>query len=307
MLPGNPRIGFIGFGEVAYYFAKGLKEDGVLRVSAFDRNASHGEHGDLVRKRAADAGVHLVSTLRELVDRSDLIISAVWGNVALDVAKETASFASAGKVYGDINNTAPSAKEQGATLLKERGVEFIDMALFTSPSETKHRSPILISGEGTESFGKAMSRFGMNLTVVPGPAGKATTIKTLVNIYYKGIQAVCMELALSAWKAGVDLEILSPLVVKPVENMPREKELPFWMVRGALHAARKTAELESIIKAVEEWGLKPIMLKATRKRLQTISRYDLQGYFKGELAIDNYKALMEAMDQVGKKKGIEME
>jgi hypothetical protein len=35
MIPGNPRIGFIGFGEVAYYFAMGFKEDGVLQVSAF--------------------------------------------------------------------------------------------------------------------------------------------------------------------------------------------------------------------------------------------------------------------------------
>jgi 3-hydroxyisobutyrate dehydrogenase-like beta-hydroxyacid dehydrogenase len=304
MIPDNPRIGFIGFGEVGYYFAKGLKEDGVLQILAYDKNVNAGEHGHMVRRRAADAGVLLTETLAHVVDGSDLIISSVWGNVALEVARETSALACAGKVYGDINNTAPSAKERGAAILTGKGVRFIDMALFTSPSETKHRSFILISGDGADSFKAVMSRFGMNMDVVPGAAGKATTIKTLVNIYYKGVQALCLELALSAWRAEVDLELLSPLVVKPVENLSRDKELPFWMVRGAIHATRKAAELESISEAVEEWGLKPIMVDATRERLQLISRYDLHKYFKGELAIENFKALMEAIDEIGKKKGI---
>ncbi len=307
MFQDNPRIGFIGYGEVAYHFSRGLQEDGIHTISAYDRSADQGDRGELIRRRAADAGVRLVPGLKELVEESDLVISAVWGNVALEVARKTAALARSGMVYADINNTAPSAKKQGAEVLEEKGVAFIDMALFTAPSETRHRSFTLISGSGAEAFKTVMSRFNMNLSIVPGPAGQATTIKTLVNIYYKGVQAVCLELALSARKAGIDLEVLAPLVVKPVADLPREKELPFWMIRGALHAARKTAELESIIETVKEWGLKPIMLEATRARLETISRYDLQQHFHGELAIDDYKVLLEAIDQVGREKGLDME
>lgn len=307
MIRDNPRIGFIGFGEVAYHFSKGLKEDGIRQISAYDRSVNRGDRGDLVRRRASDAGVRLVPGLKELVEGSDLVVSAVWGNVALEVARKTGLLARPGIVYADINNTAPSAKKQGAELLEKKGVAFIDMALFTAPSRTRHRSFILISGPGADEFKDVMSRFGMNLSIVPGPAGQATTIKTLVNIYYKGIQALCLELALGARRAGVDLEILSPLVVKPVADLPREKELPFWMIRGAIHAARKTAELESIIETVKEWGLKPIMLEATRERLETISRYDLQHYFQGELALDDYKAIMDAVERVGREKGVVME
>lgn len=307
MIGDNPRIGFIGFGEVAYHFSKGLKEDGIRQISAYDRSSGQGSRGELVQRRAADADVRLVPGLGELVEGSDLVVSAVWGNVALEVAREAASLVRPGMVYADINNTAPSAKKQGAELLEKKGVAFIDMALFTAPSGTRHRSFILISGPGADAFKDVMSRFGMSLSIVPGPAGQATTIKTLVNIYYKGIQALCLELALCARRAEVDLEVLSPLVVKPVADLPREKELPFWMIRGAIHAARKTAELESIIETVEEWGLKPIMLEATRERLETISRYDLQRYFQGELALDDYKAIMDAVDRVGRGKGIVME
>jgi len=84
--------------------------------------------------------------------------------------------------------------------------------------------------------------------------GSATTIKTLANIYYKGIQALCLELALSAWKVGIDPQLLAPLVVKPVESLPKEEEMAFWIIRGILQAERKAAELESIIKACETMG-----------------------------------------------------
>ncbi len=307
MIPENPRTGFIGFGEVGYYFAKGLKEDGVSEVIAFDVNADAEEKGVLVRWRAADARVQLVSSLKDLIERSDLIISSVWGNMALEVASEAAAFISGRKVYCDINNTAPSSKERESDLLKAKGVEFIDMALFTDPSRSKHRSFVLISGDGAAQFKSVMDRFSMNMTVVPGPAGKATTIKTLVNIYYKGIQAICLELALSAWKAGVDLEILAPLVVKPVENLPKEKEFAFWMIRGAIHATRKAAELESVAEAVERWGVKPIMLQATKERLHSISEFDLKGFFRGELALEDYREVMQAIDRIQREKQLQIE
>jgi hypothetical protein len=116
-----------------------------------------------------------------------------------------------------------------------------------------------------------MALYGMNPEIVAGEAGRATTIKTLANIYYKGIQALCLELAISAWKVGIDPQLLAPLVIKPVESLPKDEEMAFWIVRGIVHAERKAAELESIIKAVRQWGVKPIMLDATRKRLKSVS------------------------------------
>ena len=39
MISKNPRIGFIGYGEVAYHFSKGLKEDGIREIYAYDKSA----------------------------------------------------------------------------------------------------------------------------------------------------------------------------------------------------------------------------------------------------------------------------
>ena len=151
-----------------------------------------------------------------------------------------------------------------------------------------------------------MARYGLKPEVIPGGAGKATMIKTLVNIYYKGIQALCLELAMSAWKVGIDPESLSPLVVKPVESLPKEEEMAFWIIRGILHAERKAAELESIIKAVREWGVRPIMLEATRRRLKTVSEYGLKRYIKGDGRKANDRDLLRAIGKAEEERGLQI-
>ena len=302
----SPRIGFIGFGEVAYHFSRGLKEDGIREILAYDKNAKEITKGEMVRRRAREARVQLVPSLRQLVVESDLIFSAVWGNAALKVAGRCASFVRAGQFYCDVNNTAPSVKMRGAEMLNEKGAKYVDLALFVAPDRDKHRSFMLASGDGAHPFNKVMARYGMKPEVVPGGAGKATTIKTLVNIYYKGIQALCLEVAMSAWKVGIDTELLAPLVIKPVESLPKEEEMAFWIIRGILHAERKAAELESIIKAVREWGIKPIMLDAARKRLKTVSEYGLKGYMKGDGRKGNDRALLKAIGKAQKRTELKM-
>jgi len=302
----NPRIGFIGFGEVAYHFSKGLKRDGIREISAYDKNAKERTKGEIVRRRAEEAGVELVPNLRQLVGRSDVIFSAVWGSTALKVAGQCASIAKAGQFYCDINNTAPSVKTRGAEMLNAKGVKYVDLALFVAPDRDKHRSFMLASGEGARPLKRIMAPYGMNPEVVAGGAGRATTIKTLANIYYKGIQALCLELALSAWKVGIDPQVLASLVVKPVESLPKAEEMAFWIIRGIVHAERKAAELESIIKAVREWGVTPIMLDATRKRLKTVSDYGLKSFLEGVDRKGSDKDLLKAIGKVQKERGLEI-
>jgi len=87
-----------------------------------------------------------------------------------------------------------------------------------------------------------------------------------------------------------------------VESLPKQAEMAFWIIRGIVHAERKAAELESIIKAVKEWGIKPIMLEATRKRLKTVSEHGLKGFMKGDSRKENDRALLKAIGRAQKEK-----
>ena len=60
-------VGFVGFGEAGSHIAKGLKSAGLSRIFAFDIAP------EKVRHRAADAGVPLVSSNRELADSARIL------------------------------------------------------------------------------------------------------------------------------------------------------------------------------------------------------------------------------------------
>jgi 3-hydroxyisobutyrate dehydrogenase-like beta-hydroxyacid dehydrogenase len=79
-------IGFLGFGEAGSHIAKGLKSSGCSRITAFDI-APH-----LVRDRAADAGVPLVASNRELADSAGIIFSTVTCAQAKEAAEQTGPY-----------------------------------------------------------------------------------------------------------------------------------------------------------------------------------------------------------------------
>jgi 3-hydroxyisobutyrate dehydrogenase-like beta-hydroxyacid dehydrogenase len=302
----NPIIGFIGFGEVAYYLSRGLRKEGVEHILAYARSMAKPGYGEGIRNRAQEAGVELTPTLEELVTRSEIVISAVYGHVALEVAEDAARFVHPGSLFADLNNAPPSAKKRGSEVIQAKGAKFVDIGLFETPARAEHKGLMIVSGDGAEQFKEVLGKYGMNIEVVAGEAGKATTIKTLANIYIKGIQALCLELALSAYQAGVDLDLLGPLVVRPVATLPREQEMAFWIVRGGLSAARKAAELQDIVETIQAWGIDPIMMQATIQRLGLIAQYELNDHFQAGLSPKDYQAMLEAMGKIGEERKIEL-
>lgn len=302
MISQNPKIGFIGFGEVTYYVSKGLKESGVKHIAAYARAISDPVRSKALRAKAKSIGIKLTASLEELVVVSELIISAVWGTAALAVTKQAANFITPEKIFADLNNTAPSVKKEGAKVINAKGARFVDIGLFASPAQMGHKALMYASGDGAAEFKAVMTRYGANVEVVPGEAGKVTTIKTLVNIYYKGVQALCLELALSAEKAGIPLKSLESLIVKPVATLPREKELAFWIIRGIAHAERKIAELPDIINAMKEWGIEPLMIEAARQRLHQIAQYKLVEHYQRELSLEDYQALISTIGKLDRKR-----
>jgi len=293
MIAENPRIGFIGFGEVAYYLSKGLKGAGIKQIKAVDRPV----YTEIVRKRARDAEVELMLTLEELVEWSELLISAVWGNLSLDVAREASHFMTSSKMFADLNNSSPQAKTAAAELVNAKGAKFVDIALMSVPKEEGHKAPMYVSGDGAEEFKAVMSKYGMNIQIVPGEAGKAMTIKTLWSIHTKGTQALLWELVLAAHKVGVDICAHEPLIQKTAMG-DLVFSIPQWLVMHAgLHAERKSNELREIATAMREWGIEPIVIEAAAKRLESVAQYSLKDYFE-EMPAEGYQAMLKAIDKI---------
>ena len=299
----NPVIGFIGFGEVAYNFASGLLESGIKKIIAYDKAAS--QNSNIIKSRANELGVEIKTSINELVENSDIIISTVHGNVAYEVAKSASEFIKAGKLYVDINNTSPQTKLNIANVIGNTNAKFVDLELFETPARVKQKSYLLASGDGAKTFIDIMKNFEMTPNLVEGNPNKASEIKSLANIYMKGIQALTLELTVGAVNAGVDLKSIAPLIVKPVANIPAEKQLSFWILRGILHAGRKTAELDDINQALRDWNTEPVMMEATQKRLKQFAQFDISGFFGNDVSLDDCEKVVEKVRELSKEKGIE--
>lgn len=294
-----PRLGFIGFGEVSYYMMRGLREEGAGELSVLTRRADPSS-----REKAAALGVMITESWEELFQNADVIFSAVRGHVALKTAEKAAGHIKGGQYYADLNNAIPTVKRAGAALMRSKRAHFVDVALVGLPMQRGHKTPMYVSGEAAEDFQALMKPFGMNIYPIPGDEGQASTVKTLVNIYMKCIQATCLELAISAVHAGVPLSGLGSLVIDPVKDLPREKDVGFWTMRGALLAERKKDEMYEAMKTLSELQIDPIMLGAAVERLSRVSSFGLHHEFDTAIPCEEYEKIVLRMFEIGKEKGI---
>jgi 3-hydroxyisobutyrate dehydrogenase-like beta-hydroxyacid dehydrogenase len=304
MLSSNPRIGFVGFGEVGFHLSKGLRQAGVEKIVAYDKGLVGTAKGEKVRRSAGLAGVQLVPTLEELVTQSELVISSAHARAALEIAKEAAQYIHAGAMFADLNNVMPSVKKKAAELINASGASFVDIGLLEIPALTEHKALMYVSGNGAKEFEEVMSKFGMNIEVTAEEAGQAATIKALMNIYLKGMQALSIEVALSAYKADIPINLLSLLVSKMVANVPDENEMAFWIERGMLHAGRKTAEVKDLMEMMKEWGIDAVMMEATVRRLDATAQYNLPDYVGENPYPDGCQSMLEVMEKIGTERGI---
>ena len=300
MIQETPRIGFAGFGEVGYQMAIGFEETGLRHKVAYcNGHRNKPPYSEQFRQRARSAGVELVSTLHEVAEKSDFLFSCVTGEVGLEVAKQIAPFFNSQKLYIDVNNSSPQDKEMAALAINSRGGHFVDAAIVGPPLVKKHMVPIWASGDGAEEFKKVMGKYGMNIEIIPGKAGTAAMLKTIWQVFTKGLQGLLWETILAAHKAGVDLKAHPH---PPIEtgSEPIVITLPdFLICHAGIHAARKAGELRGAAEALRRLGIEPIVTEAASKRLAKCAEFNLKEQFGGQIPAEGYQAMIQAIERAG--------
>lgn len=287
MLPANPRLGFLGFGEVGYHFASGFREDGIRSMTAYSKDpvdpGMSPPYSQAYRERARGVGVEMAMSLEELAQKSDLIISAVHGKVAAEVARQISQYLNRQKMFVDVNNSSPHSKEEAAKAVNSAGASFAGVMIMGGPRVEKHKVFMYASGDGAAEFKKVMSAYGMNIHVVEGGPGAAGMIKTLWEVVTKGYQAIWWEILLAMDKAGLDPKKYPyppARVGKEWIHFTISDELT---CHAGIHAARKSGELEEVAETLRELGIDPIVTEAASKRLAKVAEFKLKELFKGEI------------------------
>ena len=116
-----------------------------------------------------------------------------------------------GAFFFDLNSCAPTTKQKSAAVIEAAGGRYVDIAVMATITPRYHQTPMLISGDHCHAAMTALQALEMTPTLVPGPVGRASTIKMLRSVLVKGIEALTAECFLAAARAGVADEVAHSL------------------------------------------------------------------------------------------------
>lgn len=290
----STKLGFVGFGEASYYISSGLVTEGATQINVFDINVDHPSLGSMIKSRANEINANLMPTLGELIENSELIICATSAKYATSIAREAVPFLKDYHIYVDINATSPMAKEEISDILIPTNANFVDAAVVESIPNYKHKVPILVSGNGTDHFLKIGNNYGMNLTKINDQPGSASAIKMARSTFMKGLTMLLVETLAISSKFNVEDLIMDSLNESITKN-PLQTTANTLLTRTAIHAERRVAEMDEVVKTLASMEVDSIMSEATKSKLNLLVEMEINQYFDYQTP-QHYDAVVKAIN-----------
>ena len=252
-------ITLIGFGEAGTSFADAARWSNEARV--FD-------------VRPVDSGTtHVVvcKTLAEAITGSPNVISVVTADAAIDAARDAAQHIAPGALYFDMNSVSPGSKREAAAYIDAAGGRYVDAAIMAPVKPLLMAVPLLLSGPHARDGQDALAALGFsNIRIVGDDVGRASTIKMLRSVMYKGVEALTAECLLACEKAGVTDEVLNSF------GNDWATGADYRLDRMLVHGTRRSAEMAESVKTLTELGIEPLMTRGTTERQAQLGALDIQ-------------------------------
>ena len=256
----DQSITLVGYGEAGRTFARAAGWQS--RAHVFDMQN--------LDDAFAEDRVCGCSTLAEALLGSKYAISVVTADQALVVAQDVATTIASRALFFDMNSVAPDTKRAAADAIEAAGGHYIDVAIMSPVDPAGIAVPLLISGPHCEEGMEALSALGFtNVRTVGEDVGRASTIKMLRSVMYKGVEALTAECLIACEKAGVIDEVLGSF------NNDWSAQADYRLDRMLVHGTRRSAEMAEAVKTLEMLGVEPDLTRATVARQAALGELGL--------------------------------
>lgn len=248
------RLAFLGFGEAATAFVRGLS--GVIGIEGrcFDIKIEDASERAGLLSRCRTLGVAACRRPEEAVSGAAAIFSLVTADQAEIAARSVSDHLQGSPWYFDGNSCLPSTKQQAETEICRAGGRYIDMAVMAPVHPGLHRTPLMISGRDAAAAGRFLQSMDMSASVVGSEVGAASSIKLIRSIFVKGLEAATMECMLAARRAGVDEIVFSSLEAS-YPALDWEKLAGHVVDRMLRHGSRRAEEMAAAAAHARALGL----------------------------------------------------
>jgi len=237
-------ISLIGFGEAGSGFAAAAGWGSA--ACAFDiRSVDYG-------------GVAGCGKLADAVGAAPLVLSLVTADAAVEVAIEAAQHLLPGAFFFDMNSVSPNSKRTAASAIEAAGGKYVDTAIMAPVKPQLMSVPLLLAGAQAADGSEALTRMGFqNVRIVGDDVGRASAIKMLRSVMYKGVEALTAECLIACERAGVTDEVLASFGKDWSENAD------YRLDRMLVHGLRRAAEMKESAATLESLGVSPKLTEGT--------------------------------------------
>ena len=268
-------IALIGFGEAGTAIGRGLAENwrGLSRPgdnrprrliaidTALDLDARGRKLGD--EARGLDIAIDRAYTAA--LGEADLIISAVPGECALDVARSAAPLLKKGAFYLDLCTVTGAMAETDRAVVEGGGGRYVDVAVMGSFFGRGQQAPMLLAGPNAPVAAQWMNANGFDVTVLGPKPGSASAVKVLRSVLIKGVEALAVESFVAARRQGLLDEVMGCL--GDVDHEGFGQFLARMVETHLVHAGRRSDEMVLVAQMLRETGVPPLMSETTYKAL----------------------------------------
>lgn len=272
----------IGFGEAGQTFAAGGGWGERVRAYDYLTDAEASRDAKLGDYRAH--GVAGCSTAADAVSGASLVLSLVTADQALAVAEAAARSISPGALYCDMNSVAPGTKRSAAKAIEAAGAHYVDVAVMSPVQPAALSAPLLLSGARAEEAAQALAALGFSkIRVVGAEIGRASSIKMIRSVMIKGLEALSAECVLAASEAGVLDEVVSSLDASwPGADWGGRAD--YNLDRMMIHGLRRSAEMEEVVRTLDDLGVGSAMSRGTVARQAAIGGLGIKSPPQGLIA-----------------------
>jgi 3-hydroxyisobutyrate dehydrogenase len=202
------RVGIVGTGRMGSNIARRLKDVGYAIAALYD------VHREAAELTANDTGGEVCESLARVTELSDVIITVVSDDAAMDriFAEEGDSLLSnpQGKYFINTATITPSVHVEVQRRCEERGAHSIEACMASSIPQARNGTLYLMCGGRREAFEHVrpmLEQMSSSLRYV-GEAGRAAQVKALVNMVMNINTAGLAEGLGLADALGLDLDMV---------------------------------------------------------------------------------------------------
>ena len=258
----------IGFGEAGATFARA--GDWAAAAHIFDIKTDDPATRDAMLAAYADAGVTGAGSLDEALSDAGLMLSLVTADQALAVATAAARSIAPGALFCDLNSVAPQTKRAAAQAIEAAGGHYVDVAVMAPVDPARLNVPLLLSGAHASAAQARLRALGFtNSRIVGSEVGRASSIKMIRSVMVKGLEALTAECVLAAAQADVLDEVLASLDASE-KAKPWDVRADYNLDRMLVHGTRRAAEMEEVVRTLEDLGTGAAMTRGTVARQRAI-------------------------------------